>query len=281
MAALRFCLIVVFLAACFLVGAPLQWIVARRTPRHAHHIPILFCRTLLRLIRVRVSLHGTRTVGEPVLLVANHVSWIDILALGSITPFCFLAKSDVAGWPVVSAFAEVQGTVFVDRLRRRSLPATNRQMAARMLEGRTVLLFPEGTTVGKPGPARFHSSLFASARALLAVASDVESVAVQPVAVDYSTDAAAWVGADNLLSHLWRTLNGRSIRCSLSFGAPVRYLAGSDRKKIAIETRASVIAMLRLRSAEAGLHYDYDSADVTAADLVAELARHAALRAAS
>ena len=278
MAALRFCLIAFFLAASFMVGAPLQWLIARKVPRQSHRVPLLFCRGLLRLLRVRVAVHGTRIVGEPVLLVANHVSWIDVLALGSITPFCFLAKSDVASWPVVSAFAEVQGTVFVDRLRRRSLPPTNRLMAARMLEGRTVLLFPEGTTVGKPGPARFHSSLFASAREVLAMAGGVTSVAVQPVAVDYSTDAAAWVGDDNLLSHLWRTLKGPPIRCSLSFGAQVPYVSGSDRKKIAIETRASVIAMLRLRSAEAGVHHGYDAADVTAADLVAELARHAAGR---
>ena len=281
MAAPRFCLIAIVLGVSFVIGAPLQGLVSRYVPRHAHRIPILFCRALLRLLRVRVDVHGTRIVGEPVLLVANHVSWIDILALGAITPFCFLAKSDVARWPVVSAFAEVQGTVFVDRLRRRSLPSTNRRMAARMLEGRTVLLFPEGTTVGKPGPARFHSSLFASARELLTMATGVTHVAVQPVAVDYSTDAAARVGDDNLLSHLWRTLRGPPIRCSLSFGAAVPYVAGSNRKTIAIETRASVIAMLRLRSAEAGVHHGYDAADVTAADLAAELARHAATRPAS
>ena len=277
MAALRFCLILVFLAASFMIGAPLQWLVSRHAPRQAHRIPILFCRALLWLIRVRVAIHGQRVIDEPVLLAANHVSWIDILALGGIMPFCFLAKSDVGEWPIVSAFADVQGTVFVDRRRRRSLPRTIREMAARMNEGRAVLLFPEGTTVGKPGPARFHSSLFAAAREFLLMGECHGPVAVQPVAVDYSSDAAAWVGSDNLLSHLWRTLRDQPLRCSLSFGSPIRYGAQSDRKHIATQSREAVIGMLRMRSAEAGHYHGYDAPDVTAADLLVELGRGGAM----
>ena len=261
------------LVGSFMIGAPLQWLVTRRAPRHTHRIPIMFCRTLLWLLKVRVTIIGDRVVGEPVLLAANHVSWIDILALGNVMPFCFLAKSDVAEWPVVSAFAEVQGTVFVDRKRRRSLPETIRQMAARMAEGRAVLLFPEGTTVGRPGPARFHSSLFAAARELLQGPDAPMTVAVQPVAVNYSSDAAAWVGSDTLLSHLWRTLRGAPMHCTLSFGPPIRYDAGSDRKRVATRSREAVIGMLRLRSAEAGHHDLYDAPDVTAADLLIELRR--------
>ena len=152
MAALRFLLVVLALLGFFLVGTPLQWLVARLRPAAADRIPILFCRSLLRLSKVTLDVEGRWPEEQPVMIVPNHISWIDILALGALTPFCFLAKSEVARWPIVSAFATVQGTVFVDRRRRRSIPAANRALAARMLEGRPVLLFAEGTTLADRCP---------------------------------------------------------------------------------------------------------------------------------
>lgn len=256
MAALRACLIFAVLFGFFLVGAPLQWLVARRAPRFAHCLPSLFCRSLLWLCKVRVVVEGERVTARPVLLASNHVSWLDILAFGGTAPFCFLAKTDVASWPIVSAFAEVHGTVFVDRRRRRTIPQANRTMAARMLEGRSMLLFPEGTTIGKPGPGPFGSSHFAAARDLLRATEAHASVAVQPVAIAYSSDAAAWIGDDNLLSHLWRTLRAPPLRCFISFGAPIPYTADSDRKRVARLAREAIIAMLATRSAEAGLDRD-------------------------
>ncbi len=267
MAALRAVLILATILAFFLVGAPLQWLASRRAagrayliPAHAipahvipaHVIPRLFCRTLLRLCRVRVAITGTqahgRPAGRPVLAAANHVSWIDILALGTITPYCFLAKSDVAGWPIVSAFAEVQGTVFVDRGRRRSIVPANRRLAERMLAGRTALLFPEGTTVAGPHPGPFRSSHFAAARDALAIAPAHEAVDVQPIAIAYSSPAAAWVGDDALLPHVWRILRGRPLTCAITFGTPIAFAPGSDRKAVARQARAAVIELLASRA---------------------------------
>ena len=248
MAASRACLLVVALLSFFFLGAPLQWLVARRAPRFAHRIPLVFCRTLLAITRVEVVVTGVRVEDRPVLLVSNHVSWIDILAFGAITPFCFVAKGEVGSWPILSAFAEVQGTVFLDRKRRRTIPASNRKMAARMLQGRPVLLFPEGTTIGKPSPGPFFTSHFAATRDVLAEAPDLGTVAVQPVAICYSSDDAAWVGDENLVSHLWRTLRAPPLRCVVSFGPAIDVEADADRKLVARHAREAIVRMIEMEA---------------------------------
>lgn len=258
MAALRAFFISVALAAFFLIGTPLQWLVARYAPKAAHPIPMFFCRSLLWLFRIRLRVEGTRIADRPVLMVANHVSWIDILALGGIMPFCFLAKTEVAGWPILSAFAEVQGTVFVDRRRRRSIPLANRQMAARMRAGRSVLIFPEGTTIGTAEPAPFRTSHFAVARDFLRlsardVAEDASldpvwtEVMVQPVAIAYSSPDAAWIGDDALLPHVWRTLRAPPLTCLVAFASPIAYGATSDRKLVAREAREAIVTLIGKR----------------------------------
>ena len=244
MAALRAVCIFLALIGFFLVATPLQWGIARFAPKAADRIPLIFCRSLLWLLRIRVSVEGARVDDRPVLMAANHVSWIDVLALGAVTPFCFLAKSEVARWPILSAFAEVQGTVFVDRQRRRTIPTANRQMATRMLQGRSVLLFPEGTTVAPPEPATFRSSHFVAARDLLNASAERRQIDVQPVAIAYSSAEAAWVGDEGLLPHLWRTLRAAPLHCEVSFAAPIAYRAQSDRKQVAQQTRAAIMAVL-------------------------------------
>lgn len=191
-----------------------------------------FCRLLLRLLRVRVVAGvGARGAG-PRLLVANHVSWIDILVLNSREQLCFLAKREVAGWPVVSAIAEAYGTVFVDRNRRRTIPAANRGLADRMGRGQSVLLFPEGTTHDGTRRGRFLTSHFAVPRDRMAGPRAAPSCAVQGAALAYSDPAAAWVGDAGLLPHLWTILNGPPLDCAVHYG-PLRHVApGYDRKRL-------------------------------------------------
>ena len=243
MAAARALMLLVVVAGFLLVGIPLQRLVARLSPAREGRIPLLFCRTLLRLLRVAVTVEGEPLADRAVLVVANHVSWIDILALGAIRPFCFLAKSEIARWPVISAFARAQHTVFVDRARRRSLPATNKAMAACMRAGRPMLIFPEGTTVAD-GPGRFKTSHYAALGDVLR-ADPVARAAVQPVAIHYSSEAAAWVGGDDLLSHIWRTLRTAPLQCRIRFGAPIPCEAGYDRKRVARTSYEVILAMLQ------------------------------------
>lgn len=244
MAAIRAGLVLLGILAFFAFGLPLQWLVARVVPAASARIPLAFCRTVLRLIRVQLVVEGQPADGAPLLLAANHVSWIDIPALGAIAPFCFLAKSELGSWPLLASFARIQGTVFVDRKRRRTIPAANRAMAARMASGRPVLLFPEGTTSAGPHPGPFRSSHFAAARDLLARPDAPDLVLIQPIALSYSTPLAAWVGDDDLVRHLWRVLRAPPLRCRITFGSPRRFVAGDDRKVAARQAEAAVAGLL-------------------------------------
>ncbi len=244
MAFLRAFVFVGALLFFFIVIGALQNLFNRHYPPAARWLSIAFCRSLLRILRVSVEIRGTVAGGDPVLLAANHISWIDILALGSAMPFCFLAKSEVASWPVLSKFTTVQGTVFVDRSRRRNILPVNLAMARRMLAGRKVLLFPEGTTLGAAEPGRFLSSHFAAARDLLRLAPAVPAVALQPVALAYSSPTAAWIGDEALVPHLWRVLRGAPMRCTVVFGAPLPCPRPADRKAMAAAARGAVVDML-------------------------------------
>ncbi|MGI8568551.1 MAG: lysophospholipid acyltransferase family protein [Methylocella sp.] len=243
MAYLRAILIVLALLL-FLSLAPLQWLALRRRWPLRLWLPAALGRTLAALLRLDVAAKRVPPPQGPRLIAANHVSWLDILVFCSVEPVCFLAKLEVETWPVISTFAWLQEIVFVDRQRRRTIPAANAAMAQRMLAGRPVLLFPEGTTGDGAALGKFHSSHFAAARDLLATASGIETVCVQPVALRYSSPAAAWLGDATLLPHLWSVLKGAPIRCDLAFGKPLAYARGECRKAIAIDAASAIAGML-------------------------------------
>jgi 1-acyl-sn-glycerol-3-phosphate acyltransferase len=251
MAYIRIIAICLALLVLLIVAVPLQWSAMRFGWPSQRLVPIACCRVLVRILRLKVTAHGTPLRGGARLLAANHVSWLDILALSSVEPVCFLAKKEVASWPVVSTFVRLQETVLIDRKRRRAIPGANAAMAQRMLKGRGMLLFPEGTTGDGLSLKKFHSSHFASARDLLAEATGVERVAVQPIAIRYSTPSAAWHGDATLLPHVWSLLKGAPIACDLVFGAPLVYMRETNRKTITREVAIRVENMLASLAQEA------------------------------
>ena len=111
------------LLAALAIGAPLQLLLARARPAAAALVPHLLCRTLLALLGVKLVCRDPPKSTSARLVVANHVSWLDVLVLARLEPLCFLAKSEVAGWPFFGPLAKVNSTVFVNRSRRRSIPA--------------------------------------------------------------------------------------------------------------------------------------------------------------
>ncbi|ATE66999.1 lysophospholipid acyltransferase family protein [Rhizorhabdus dicambivorans] len=182
-----------------------------------------------------------RPLGRDVLYVANHVSWLDILALGGATPTYFVSKDDVSGWPLVGMLARIGGTIFIDRESRRAARGQVDQLGAALLGHHPVTLFPEGTTGDGRSLFPFRPALFAS------VAPPPPGIAVQPVAIDYDAAAAeiAWTGDEDLGPNAKKVLaRPGPLRCTLRFLDPLPPC--DDRKALAARAQAAITAALAL-----------------------------------
>lgn len=189
-------------------------------------------------IGLDVRTEGTQ-IGRDVLYVANHVSWLDILALGGASPTVFVSKDDVNGWPLVGMLARIGGTIFIDRESRRAARGQVDQLGMALLQHQPITLFPEGTTGDGVDILPFRAALFAS------VAPAPPGVVVQPVAIDYGPAAAeiSWSGDEGLAANAKKLLGrpGRLV-CTLRFLPP---LPGSaDRKQLASQARSVIAAAL-------------------------------------
>lgn len=174
------------------------------------------------------------------LFVANHVSWADILVMGAIIDAQFVAKNEVAGWPLLGALARRRGTIFVDRTRPRDAGGQADALRSALDRGDDVLLFPEGTTSDGTTVAPFRTSLFVAAEA---------AVRVQPVAISFAdrggrgmTDgemrAFAWAGEQPLGANA-RRLAATGAHATARFLPPID-TAGFDRKRLAAEAHRAI-----------------------------------------
>lgn len=210
------------------------------------------CRLALALLGVEVVARGDMAPGRPRLIVANHVSWLDVLAISSVEPVAFLAKSEIAAWPVVARIATARRTVFVERRRRRGIPAVNRTMAARLAEGRSLLLFPEGTTTDGSALGPFRTSHLACLAEGRRSPRRGIGHAVQPLAIRYSDPRAAWVGDATLVPHVWAVLRGAPMTAVLTHG-PLRPVPhGFDRKALGRALKDEVAALAGTAPGEGG-----------------------------
>lgn len=186
-----------------------------------------------------------RTSGAPhgaVLLVSNHVSWLDMVAIQLLGPARFVAKREVRGWPVIGAIADRLGTVYVDRRSPRDAAVAAKQVAALLRAGETVVLFPEGTTTDGSTLREFHASLLQA---------PIDAGAkVQPVALTYREPVnglpcvrAAYCGGDGLVESIWRTLSGR-VQVRVAFGR-VMHVRGQHRRTLAATLHSEVDALRR------------------------------------
>ncbi|MER7414915.1 lysophospholipid acyltransferase family protein [Streptomyces cacaoi] len=174
------------------------------------------------------------------LLVANHISWLDVLAVLAVEPVAVLAKREVGTWPVVGRLVRAAGTLFIDRERLRELPASVAELTAHLRAGRSVLVFPQGVTwCGGAGgafrPAAFQAALDAAAP-------------VRPLTLGYSrasvpSTAAAFVGEDTFGASLARVLRTDGLTVSLRAHPPLLPEPGTDdRRALAARAQAAVAA---------------------------------------
>jgi 1-acyl-sn-glycerol-3-phosphate acyltransferase len=219
---------VVALAAVILGGAALA-LTMRGRARHA--LVRGLARGALRAIGVRLVVRG-RLPRSGALLVANHVSWLDALVLTAVAPARTVAKREVRTWPVVGAVAAASGTIFIDRVRPRTLPATVGAVAAVLRAGRSVAAFPEGTTSCGAGPSTFRPALFQAA---------IDAGApVVPLAIRYDSPAAAFVGDDTLLASIRRVAATRRLTVTLTVSAPLYPEPGADRRALARAAESAI-----------------------------------------
>ncbi len=209
-------------------------------------------RWLCAVLRVRVRRFGTPGTGRR-LIVANHVSWLDVLALGAMEPMTFLAKREVGADRRSRWLVDLQGAVYVDRTRKRCIPGVNAAMAARMAAGGPVALFAEGTTSDGTRLLPFKSSHFEAARAAGAW--------VQPVYLDYRQVAGlpatragradvAWYGDMAFVPSLRWVLGAGGIACDVHYGEPIP--PNADRKTLARMAEAGIRAIKERTRADAG-----------------------------
>jgi len=190
-----------------------------------------WCRQLLAMLEVEPRVHWRHESGMPgnVLIVANHISWLDIFVLCSFQPARFIAKADLRRLPVVGRLIANVGTLFIERERRRDTHTVNRHTVEVLARGDIVAVFPEATTSDGTGLLKFHSSLLQSA---------VDANAhVQPIAIRYRTTedefciAPAYVGDLNLVESFWQVTGERRIVAELHV-MPAFPAAGAHRRDL-------------------------------------------------
>src|SRR3954467_12754663 len=164
--------------------APLQVLVLKSGMLHPGRLPRLWHRILVKAIGLRIHAHGSLVEKRPLLVACNHVSWTDIMVLGSLVDVTFIAKADLAGWPVFGFLAGLQRTLFVERERRGRAGTQAGEIAGRLAGNEAVVLFAEGSTGDGNHLLPFKSTLFGAARMALSGAG--ATVYIQPVAIAYT-----------------------------------------------------------------------------------------------
>lgn len=196
---------------------------------------------LLARAGITLEVRGTPPVQGPVLLVANHLSWLDIPVMHAARYCRFISKSDVQAWPIVGALATAAGTLYIERSSRRDALRVVHRMHEALRAGQVLAVFPEGTTGDGRTLLPFHANLLQAA-----VSADAP---VQPVGlrfVDRTTGATSfapsYIGDETLVGSIWRTLAAPAITAVVHYGAPER-AQGRDRRAWSEHLHATVDAL--------------------------------------
>ena len=198
----------------------------------------LWALALLARLAVKLAVIGKPPTRGPLLLVSNHISWLDIYVIYAVCHCCFVAKADVQRWPLVGTLATAVGSLFIERGSRRDTLRVVHHMAERLRCADVLAVFPEGTSSDGARVLPFHANLVQAAIAA--------NVPVQPVALRYSdavscTDslAACYINNDTLLGSIWRILNAPSLCVTLIFGEQ-QTAQGRNRRAWAHDLHAEV-----------------------------------------
>ncbi len=193
-----------------------------------------------KILGLRVIVRGAQSDATPQLIVANHISYLDIFALGGVAHGVFVAKAEISRWPVFGWMGRSGGTVFVSRRRAATRKARN-EMREHLAAGETLIMFPEATSNDGNRIKPFKSALFDAAEKAMP---DGQPITVQPVSIAYTRlnslplgigwrPFVAWYGDMELMPHVWQALCAGTITAEITFHAPVLSNAFGNRKALA------------------------------------------------
>ena len=198
----------------------------------------IWARKMLAISGIELVLKGEPLATGPVLLVANHISWLDILVMHSAGYCRFISKSEVKRWPLVGTLATGAGTLFIERESRRDAHRVLQHMVAHLHDGQVLAIFPEGTTSDGLSLLPFHANLIQAA-----ITANVPVQALALRFIDRRTglvsQAPRFVGNDTLLASMWRTLTARELMAEVTVGAP-ELARGRDRRSWAGDLQREV-----------------------------------------
>jgi 1-acyl-sn-glycerol-3-phosphate acyltransferase len=195
----------------------------------------------LALWQIHLKVVGQPVLNGPALLVANHISWLDIIVIHAARHCRFVSKSDIRDWPLVGMLATGARTLYIERTNRKDALRMVKDMASAMLDGDVVAIFPEGTTSDGRDLLPFHANLIQSAIQARAP--------VQPMSLQFLdnqtgeiTFAPCYIGEDTLIGSMWRTLKAPGITAVVHFGT-LQHADGRDRRTWAHDLREKVIRL--------------------------------------
>ena len=223
---------------------PLQLLLLKAGSRFARTFPHWYHRQVCKIVAIRLNVEGEVAEKQGVLLISNHVSWLDIAVLSAVAPVSFVAKREVASWPFVSWLAKLQRSIFVDRSRKNEVGDKANEILDRLEGGDHVVLFAEGTSSDGNGVVPFKTALFAAAKPTDANGGAGSQVSAQTLALAYTKlygmplcrrgrPMVAWYGDMDLASHAWRLLGLGPLDAYIRIGPPVPLDSFPDRKALA------------------------------------------------
>ena len=204
-------------------------------------------RRLLHLLNVDIRMAGA--LGHPnVLVVANHVSWLDIFSLHSVGPVRFIAKSEIARWPVLGRLVGGVGTLFIERARRRDTHRVNQEVARALAEGDIVAVFPEGTTTDGTELLPFKGSLL---QPVVDAAGHVQPVAIRYRNRDGTPSTVPAYTDNSFVASFWSICGERSLVVEMVAAAPLP-ARGRHRRDLAREAEDAIRSALELPARGSG-----------------------------
>jgi 1-acyl-sn-glycerol-3-phosphate acyltransferase len=237
-----------------LVCIPYQTLASRFGLPGWNAIPKGFHKIATWFLGLSVTVVGKPIEGKPTLIVSNHISWTDIIAIGSVADVTFVAKKEVEKWFFVGFMASLQRTLYVDRTRRSDAHRTSREMGKRMAAGGAVLLFAEGQSDIGTHVLPFRSALVGAAQHAMIEAGAGE-VLIQPLTVAYTRlqglpvsrndrSLIAWIKSKSIKENIREILTGGVKEVTVAFGTPHLLAEGANRKVVTRQAENEVRRML-------------------------------------